>query len=150
MGLLVYVVKKYGEEEMRTLVQVDTEPMGGPFEPTPERPAVLISVGPAGRRCAYDAEPQTQEAAERSGIMWKRAQQPGKVGPMADGRWLHASDSRFPTFVPVPYFDRWETPQQFGGTGGGIAIVAGSVLNFAGTIVSGGAGGDANTEALST
>lgn len=113
MGLLVYVVKKSGEPEMRTLVQVDTEPMAGPFDPTRERPAVLIAVGPAGRRCAYDAEPQAAEVAARSGIMWKPARQEGKAGPMADGRWLHASDSRFPSFVPVPYFDRWETPAQY-------------------------------------
>jgi hypothetical protein len=121
MGLIVYVLKKSGEEEARTLVGASRELVGACvemskdatlqrlreiettalFEPTEDRPAIVLGLGPMGQMVAYDAVPDGSGG-------WVREMRPNAAGPMANGRWIHCSDSRFPTAGPVRYFDRWE------------------------------------------
>lgn len=120
MGLIVWVLKRDGEQEMRTLVQVMGERMPGPFEPTPERPAVMVDFDRGGTRpAAFDAErkpgmtPALAQAAMPKFVLYNRQRVEGKVGPMTDGRFVWTSDERFPSDGPLPYWDRWETPDQY-------------------------------------
>lgn len=108
MGLLVHVLKPCGEREDRTLVQSMGAPAPGPFEPTPERPAVLVDYAPDGVTIAvFDAivDPSAAVSLDR----YQRERVEGKLGPMADGRFVWTSDGRFPAMWPLAYFDRWET-----------------------------------------
>lgn len=113
MGLIVSVLKQDGEREERTLVVDLTAPaaagvLRGPSDPTPERPAVLIDFGPMRRPAVFDADP---ELAARG--IYRRERRTDCVGPMANGRFVWTSDSRFLSELPLRYFDRWETPAQY-------------------------------------
>lgn len=117
MGLIVWVLKKAGEEELRTLVQVMGERVSGPFEPTPERPAVMVDYDRSGNRIAvFDAE-KAEVGAEPTAmpprVVYERERVEGKVGPMTDGRFIWTGDGRFPSITPLPYWDRWETPELY-------------------------------------
>jgi hypothetical protein len=70
-------------------------PEGGPFEPTEDRPAVILE----RRKLSHLAEPYlTAYPADRdSGQCW-----------MSGGNFISCCDSRFPSLYPIPIHDRTE------------------------------------------
>ncbi len=77
----------------------------GPFEPTPQCPAVRLIRRKLGGREHIYAEP-VEPVAE------------GHIGYMSGGTFIHSSDSRFSEAVgaggmPVSLHDRTETPAEY-------------------------------------
>jgi hypothetical protein len=131
MGLIVNIYKHNGNScangglsdraNKATVVNAD-----GPFEPTDERPAVMLVKG----NLAGTVKAVAAEVFEVNGITHYREAKPkGSVGPMAGGCFIDTSDSRFGEAVaqvvlgdhstaaavygPVALHDRYETPAQY-------------------------------------
>lgn len=120
MGLIASILKHNGRSYANgglsdqhndvTIVNV-----AGPFEPTADRPAVMLVHGNV--RGSVKAIP-----AEFVAGRWQFAQPRGSVGPMMGGSYIETSDSRFgeavaalggPRYSPVALHDRFETPEQY-------------------------------------
>lgn len=97
-----------GDRESVTVVNVE-----GPFEPTDDRPAVLLVDGPAaGTRWNPIIVP-----AVKVGDEWVPERREGIIGPMAGGNFAGTSDSRWNRRVDgrgvVSVHDRFETPAEY-------------------------------------
>jgi hypothetical protein len=109
-----------GKADEVTVVGIDA-----PFEPTDDRPAVMLVKG----NLAGTVKAVAAEAFEVNGIVQYREAKPkGSVGPMAGGCFIDTSDSRFgeaiaqilgdhstpaAVYGPVALHDRYETPAQY-------------------------------------
>lgn len=116
MGILVEVLAREGSGEARypkglVLVEAFGEPVGGPFGPADDLPAVAIrkQVFAFGEFAA--AFLVTLEDGK-----WSPVVRDGCVGPMADGKFIYTVDGRYATAcgvvagaAPVKLMDRWET-----------------------------------------
>jgi hypothetical protein len=112
MGLIADIYKHKGESYSNggisaevddvTIVNVD-----GPFDPTPERPGVML-LKFRGRMVAVPVNSEGHAAPEPDDER--------TVGPMFGGCQLYSSDSRFRAAAgeqeTIPLFDRAETPAQ--------------------------------------
>ncbi len=121
MGLIADILKHQGRSYSNGGVsskvdQVTIVNAPGPFEPTPDRPAVMLVYGNVpGSVKAVPAEEITP------GVFVTGAAS-GAVGPMHGGTYIETSDSRFgetveslggPRYAPVAFHDRFETPAQY-------------------------------------
>lgn len=88
-----------------TVVNVD-----GPFDPTPERPAVALVDGPLGTKRLVPVLGSDEEG-------WQMVQPQGHVGPMMGGNYAGTSDSRWGRAVgfygAVAIHDRYETVERY-------------------------------------
>lgn len=90
----------------------------GPFEPTDDRPAVMLVPGNLpGTVKAVRAVPAYEDAQ-----MYVPLCPANAIGPMMNGAYIESSDSSLgeavaalggPRYSPVPLHDRFETPEQY-------------------------------------
>lgn len=93
-----------------TLVVVN---VSGPFDPTPDRPAVLLTTNSLGNPILVPAKEGPNG--------WEPDRPEGSVGPMMGGNYGATSDSRFAratnVYGAIPLHDRFETPEQYAALG---------------------------------
>lgn len=120
MGLIVSVYRDSGSRmdctnggvsgRVTSLTVVNVE---GPFEPTDDRPAVMIIDGP---RAGSAPNPILVNAVKVAGV-WMPDRPNGMIGPMFGGNYGATSDSRFSRAAggrrPLPIHDRFETPAEY-------------------------------------
>lgn len=95
------------------LVWANGAPVRGPFEPSPECPAVMILT----KRFSFGEGQQAVLAQEnRDSLVPYLPVRGDGAGPMFNGRFIWTSDARFgeataqgPFAQPVKLMDRWET-----------------------------------------
>lgn len=123
MGLIASIYKDNGQDWSNggissrvnevTVVNID-----GPFEPTEDRPAVLLVPG------NVMGTAKIVPAIQTIGDAWVENHPSGSVGPMMGGCYVATSDSRFSRAVKdvtgnrlwsgaVPLHDRFESPSQY-------------------------------------
>lgn len=124
MGLIASIYKDSGQDWSNggissranevTIVNID-----GPFEPTKDRPAVLLVPGNLPNTV------KVVPAIQTIGDAWVEDHPSGSVGPMMGGCYVATSDGRFSKAVKdmthsvmwaggaVPLHDRFETPAQY-------------------------------------
>ena len=128
MGLIVDVLKRgtggasnggvSSKVDDVTLVECMGRPVDGPFEPTPERPAVAIV--PGNLPGTVKAVPVEQVVEGNRVRGYRLAKPDGSLGPMMGGSFIHTSDARFAEALgegagarPVALHDRFETQAQY-------------------------------------
>lgn len=124
MGLTVDIYKHGGQDFSNGGLSSDHDEVtivnvSGPYEPTPERPAVLLVAG--SRAGIAKVIPAVEHENGQGG--WAALSDPGSVGPMMGGCYVASPDSRFATAVEaivggrfygaVPLHDRFETPAEY-------------------------------------
>jgi len=45
--------------------------------------------------------------------IFRNGEHSGECGPMFGGNWIHSYDPRFPSDVPIPLHDRFESVEQY-------------------------------------